>query len=306
MSWKLPGTLLKRGPTRRHCLKLAFSAAWAHCLHGGDTDGVTQIPDLAASIPLRDPQALTGSQFAESVAPTDRQEREHAILNQLLEGNLPGFLRQLVPVKLNYQMIGKATVAATIFVMPEYLAIGSDKDFLRIPMNLYTARTVADHFKCVLPTRKMVDAIYDQSAHHFVPQPMPAGPQMRSTDYYRVHNTMIDRQSEARGIPVGALVSGHKKDVVLTNRLARRPAQIAIYGWHRSAGDPIQPLSTVHGAGYADYSHGIRLVGQTAIVDGKWRSVHDILQDSTLANALSDEGPMREVLQIWARESVAG
>ena len=115
---------------------------------------------------------------------------------------------------------------------------------------------------------------------------------------------MIDQQSEARGIPLGALVSGHKKDVVLTNRLAQRPGQIAIYGWHRGPSAPIQPLSTVHGARYADYSHGIRLVSQTAIVNGKRQAVYDILRDSMLANALSDEGSMREVLEIWAREPV--
>ena len=177
--------------------------------------------------------------------------------------------------------------------MPEYLAIGSDDDFLRIPMNLHTAVAVANRFGFVLPTRKMVDAIYDQSACHFTPQPLPAGPQMTSTEYYRMHNAMIEKQSQARGFPLGALVSGHKKDVVLTNRLITHPGQIAIYGWHRAKGAPIQPLSTVHGAGYADYSHGIRLVAKMAMIDGKLRSVSDILQDSKLARVLSDEGPIR-------------
>jgi hypothetical protein len=58
-------------------------------------------------------------------------------------------------------------------------------------------------------------------------------------------------------------------------------------------------LSTVHGAGYADYSHGIRLVGQIAIVEGKQHSVYDILEDSSLANVLSDEGSLRQALEIW-------
>jgi hypothetical protein len=104
---------------------------------------------------------------------------------------------------------------------------------------------------------------------------------------------MIEKQSLAHGIRLGTLVSGHKKDVVITNRLAMRPGQIAIYGWHRAKGAPIQPLSTVHGAGYADYSHGIRLISETAIIDGKLRYMDDILQDSLLANVLSDEGAIR-------------
>ena len=127
-------------------------------------------------------------------------------------------------------------------------------------MNLYTAESVASHFGFILPTKKIVDAIYAQSTYHLSPQPMTAGPQMRSMEYYRTHNQMIQDQLHARGIPLGDLISGHKKDVVVTNRFANNEGKIAIYGWHRALGDPIQPLSTVHGAFYADYSHGIRLI----------------------------------------------
>lgn len=289
----------KRSLTRRDGLKLAFSAAWARYLHGETSVGTMQVPDWVGSIPPRSEYALTGSQFAEHVSKMDSGQREHAILSQLLEGNLPGFLRQLVPVTLEQNLPGRKIALGMIFVMPEYLAIGSDSDFLRIPMNLYTAMAVADRFGFSLPTRKIVDAIYNQSSFHFKPQPLPPGPQMTSTEYYRIHNTLIDKQAQTLAIPLGALVGGHKKDVVLSSRLARNPGQIAIYGWHRGPGAPIQPLSTVHGAGYADYSHGIRLVGQIAIVEGKQHSVYDILEDSSLANVLSDEGSLRQALEIW-------
>ncbi len=46
---------------------------------------------------------------------------------------------------------------------------------------------------------------------------------MRSTEYYRVHNEKIEGQSRTLGITQGALVSGHKKDVVVTNLLAANP-----------------------------------------------------------------------------------
>jgi len=221
----------------------------------------------------------------------DRVERERAILDQLVEGNLPAFLWKLVPIQLSGTHPDNGTVSATVFVTPEYLAIGSDEDFLRIPMNLYTARAVARRFKFLLPTKKIVDAIYDRSAR-FTPQPMPAGPQMTSTQYYSAHNEMIAKQAKDRGFSPDGLVAGHKKDVVITNRLAARPGQIAIYGWHLAPGVPIQPLSTVHGATYADYSHGIRLVCGTALIDGRTRSVPEILRDPELAPALSDEGPI--------------
>jgi len=290
---------VRRSISRRSGIKLALSTVWAGCLRAGESSPnepgheAAQVLDLTHKIPPRTRQALTGSQFAESVSNLDRRRREDAILGQVLAGNVPGFLRKLVPVKLSYEPPVGRTLGATIFVMPDYLAIGSDGNFLRIPMNLHTATAIADRFNFVLPTKKMVDAIYSRSSCRFTPQPLPAGPQMTSTGYYRLHNAMIETQSQARAFPLGGLVSGHKKDVVLTNRLSRNPGRIAIYGWHRRPGEPIQPLSTVHGAGYADYSHGIRLIAGMAMVEGGLHSVHDILRDSLFAVVLSDEGAIR-------------
>ena len=288
------GARFRRNLNRRSSIKLACSALLTRYLRADESNiAATEVPDLTRNIPPRAPQALTGSQFAESVSSMDRQQRECAILDQLTEGNLPGFLRKLAPVRLNGEVPSGGTLTATIFVMPEYLAIGSDSDFLRIPMNLHTATAIADRFRFVLPTKKMVDAIYHQSTCRFTPQPLPAGPQMTSTGYYRHHNVMIDGQSHTRGFPVGALASGHKKDVVLTNRLASNPGRIAIYGWHRETGEPIQPLSTVHGANYADYSHGIRLIGAMAMIEGQLHSVQEVLRDVMFAKVLSDEGVLR-------------
>jgi hypothetical protein len=255
--------------------------------------------DLTKNIPTRPLQALTGSQFGGSIAKLDSSHREQAVLDEIVAGDLPEFLRKLVPVELKSVLPGGKTLTATIFVMPDYLAIGSDGDFLRIPMNLHTATAIAARFGFVLPTRKMVDAIYNQSAYHFAPEPLAPGPQMSSTQYYRTHNDLIEKQSKARGIPVGELVSGHKKDVVLTNRLAKMEGRIAIYGWHRGTGAPIQPLSTVHGACYEDYSHGIRLVSQMALVDGVLRPIGDILRDPVQARVLSDEGSIGSALDLF-------
>src|SRR4029077_15033365 len=66
-------------------------------------------------------------------------------------------------------------------------------------------------------------------------------------------------------------------------------------GWQRPGGAPIQPLSTVHGVCYEDYSHGIRLVSEMAWENGALRPVREILQDPAAAADLSDEGLMRSV-----------
>lgn len=254
---------------------------------------MVRIDEFTRSIPARPERALTGSQFVQYVSNMSFEEREQAILDEISKGNVPEFLRRLAPVDLHCDLGNGKTLAATIFVTPDYLAIGSDSDFLRIPMNLHTASAIADRFGFVLPTKKMVDAIYLQSRYHLVPQPLPAGPGMRSTAYYWTHNQMIAKQANAIGARLGELISGDKKDVVMTDRLAMNLGRIAIYGWHRAPGQPIQPLSTVHGASYADYSHGIRLISGWTLINGKFQSIRDALRDSPTSGALSDEGPLR-------------
>ena len=78
--------------------------------------------------------------------------------------------------------------------------------------------------------------------------------------------------------------AGHKKDLVLTNRLWQVPDRVAIYGWHRDVDRPIQPLSTVHGARYADYSHGVRLVSDTVYINGRKRPIDEVLGEPALAH----------------------
>jgi hypothetical protein len=253
---------------------------------------------LIQNIPARPFSAISGSEFAGSVFSLDGSKREQAILAEIMEGNLPEFLRKLKPVRLTHKFKHQETTTATIFVMPDYLAIGSDKDYLLIPMSLYTATAIASKFGFILPTKKMVDAIFGQSLSHFTPIPMGPCPQMSSTQYYLEHNRKIREQRLHSGFALDALAAGDKKDVVLTNHLARTLGRIAIYGWHRLSGVPIQPLATVHSANYADYSHGVRLVSDTVLIDGEPRSIYDVLEDPKLARVLSDEGAIPKVRQL--------
>jgi hypothetical protein len=115
---------------------------------------------------------------------------------------------------------------------------------------------------------------------------------MTTNAYYGRHQAAVAQQRARAGLPEGALLAGHKKDVVLSERLARRPDRVAIYGWHRPSGEPIQPLSIVHGADYADYSHGVRLVADQVRIDGQWRALDDVLRDPSVAGLLSAEGAM--------------
>jgi len=258
--------------------------------------------NLVKKVPLRQDHAMTGSEFAAHISGMDRDDREQAIETELTEGNFPEFLKRLKPVHLTHRFEDGKARTATVFAMPDYLSVGSDQDYLLTPMNLHTAIETAIRLGFILPTRKIVDAIFTQSDVRCAPEPMPAGPEMRSTAYYIKHNQKIKKQLISLSCTPGSLVSGHKKDVVLTNRLIRSHGKIAIYGWHRPSGIPIQPLSTVHGANYADYSHGIRLVSDIVLIDDEPRSIYDVFDDPRLASIVSDEGAMPGVRQFMTSQ----
>lgn len=100
------------------------------------------------------------------------------------------------------------------------------------------------------------------------------------------HDSVINT---AFGKPAGTFVAGHKKEIVITNRIAQQPDRIFIYGWHYPDGQPIQPLSGVHGSNYVDYSHGVRLISTEVLVDGRLIPLQKILGDKALYTLLSDE-----------------
>ena len=259
---------------------------------------VTCGPSLAEAIPDRPPGAVDASAFIAEARHLGGEAREALIFDELAAGNVPDFLRQLHPVTFKAGAVSGIETQVIVCVTSDYLALGSDQDFVRVPMGLPTAVSVARHFGFVLPTTKIVDAIYAQAEARLAPEPMTPGPRMTSTDYYSRHNGSVERQRHAEGVLLGALLAGHKKDLVLTNRLRSKPGRVAIYGWHRARDKPIQPLSTVHGADYADYSHGVRLVSVVAYVNGAERPLLDVLDDPQLAPLISKEGRISNASQL--------
>ena len=267
--------------------------------------GVPCGPELTAKIPPRDSDALGGRAFIASVERAAAEEREAAVVAEILNGNVPRFLRSLVPVFVSEapDRRNAPDASATLCVMPDYLAIGSDDDFVRMPMNLRSATMIARALGFILPTGKIVDAVYEQAPYKLEPDPMSPGPQMVTPDYFLAHEYRIRAQELLQGVPVGAFVAGHKKDVVLSNLLDQRPGRLAIYGWQHRDNTPIQPLSTAHHAGYADYSHGVRLVSEIVTINGQCSSAYEVLTDDRRANLLSAEGAIRNVRALMGNPS---
>ncbi len=230
---------------------------------------------------------LGASELMEALAEKNEIEREEWFLSLLMAGHFPDSLRKLQAVHV--QARGHRV---SFWVMPDYIAIGSDDDSLLVPLNWINSRKLAQAWGFYMPTPRMVDAIYQQAQRVIWPKTYPPGPDMSSLDTIRAHNDWILSQRYLYA-DQDVLTAGHKKDIVVSRRLYNQPERIAIYGWQNIRdGEPIQPLSLWHGERYADYSHGVRLVAPWVLVDGELMSLAQALNDPQFASALSHEGTL--------------
>jgi hypothetical protein len=170
-----------------------------------------------------------------------------------------------------------------------------------------TAQKIADKFECLLPTRKLVDAIESQLAckkakavsldSSKVPAALkakyarkPNAEQlafqefMNTSEAYLVHNAQIN-EGDLNGVSPGKLVSGHKKDIVLP----AAKGSVVIYDWPKGGK---RAVHGTHGWFYVDYSHGVRLVRNRIVLDfGGWgdhMSLADALKHPEVHKAFAD------------------
>ncbi len=238
--------------------------------------------------------ARSGRELAKAMASLSREDREQQIEAEIRSGNVPSHWKRFVPVRITANLEGKEQTLI-MFVAPDYLSLGSDENFLRMPLSPLVAQKVADHLECLLPTRRMVDQIYAAAEVVLKPQPMVPTDEMIQVSYFARHNQEIEKQL-TESYPQrrsGQLLAGHKKDVVLTPRLADSRGRVAIYGWHEAKDHTIQPLYVGHAETWVDYSHGIRLVARKGFLNGTPCDLRDLLADEKLCELLSDEGPLK-------------
>jgi hypothetical protein len=200
-------------------------------------------------------------------------------------------------------------------------AVGTDDDWLRVALSGYYAQKVADLVGAFLPTNKIVLETYRQAAIRLVAHPLDCqsigqGKWQRSTFAMRLHEDIIqgrvpckrgEKVPEAKGrlepnlgahpgacaLPPGrhpgVLVSGHLKEVIITHEdLTKR---LAFWGFFTKEGRPIQRgFGCPHGPGFADYSHGFRLVGPRVDIDGKMVGYEEVVTNPDYASLVFAEG----------------
>jgi hypothetical protein len=260
---------------------------------------------------------------------TSRKTRDEILVAEIEAGNIPGFLRRGRIVSVEFKTKDGQSHWIKYQVMPDYLAVGNTNNHMVVPLTAPAAQKIADAFGCILPTAKMVDQIYAKAAvklpaqgrsyskdgydpatdtklvTHKFDEHLKKRDRQMSTAAYREHDlaikaALLDKGvTRERGMP---LVAGHKKDLVIAR--SPNPRGVQFYGFYDSLGHPIQsengrgmPVNghTRDGGGdplFVDYSHGVRLVAGTMLVDYKEMSAADVLASPLYAPHLSAEGPI--------------
>jgi hypothetical protein len=286
-------------------------------------------PGHRGPFPPRPAGAPGGRTFIASIdgkaAPADWQSREKAIFKQIVSGNVPDALAKgLVRINLSVTHQGR-TITGSVDVMPDYLCVGNDDDYVYVPMDQITAQRVAFELGMNLPTARICHAVFEAAgrlgAKHQLgaierdywrkPAERQSAPKDRSqtsTAAYAEHSEAIRERMRTRGLRLGTLVAGHKKDVVVSRGLHSNSNRIAFHGFYDGQGLPFEPCrepghtppgckelpAHAHSGErrFCDYAQGVRMVADLMIVDGEQISMRKVLVDPQRAWLISAEGPI--------------
>lgn len=241
---------------------------------------------------------LAGGDFMRRADTTSFWALEDLIVETVTAGQVPDALRHFRKITFTTPVVDSVEILrkkhkVEMWVLPDYVAIGTNDDFVRMPMGPLAAQRIADALDCTLPTPFLVDRIAEASEGHVDIFPFrPLGNRNSQPIVFQDSNNAINAQFKAYGYEFGQFISGLKKDIVLTYKimtLTEYERNVAIYGWHHPDGRAQQPLFVRHGNFYVDYSHGVRLIYNKVKIDGVEYNIREILQSPELYRLLSDE-----------------
>ena len=241
---------------------------------------------------------LAGGDFMRRADTSSFWTLEDIIVETVTAGQVPDALRHFRKITFTTPVVDSVDILrkkhkVEMWVLPDYVAIGTNDDFVRMPMGPLAAQRIADALDCTLPTPFLVDRIAEASEGHVDIFPFrPLGNRNSQPIVFQDSNNAINAQFKAYGYEFGQFISGLKKDIVLTYKimtLTEYERNVAIYGWHHPDGRAQQPLFVRHGNFYVDYSHGVRLIYNKVKIDGVEYNIREILQSPELYRLLSDE-----------------
>jgi hypothetical protein len=195
--------------------------------------------------------AMTGSEFLKQMWDVVDPHRDALALKQMLDGNTPNFLNNMRACTTEAIIDGKY-YRCTYQVMPQYLAIGSDADFVLWPLTqpslqafcnakMLTFSDGSSAQRFYIPTRKIVKNTWKQSDCKIIPQPIsrvsssnPTGHPGTKTETIATEQKMINAAMMAAGCNLRAFSRPKKAYIVRPNLDGRH---MAFGGWFYPGGN---------------------------------------------------------------------
>ncbi len=243
-------------------------------------------PEVSEHPPRR--VVIPGSRLMRDYAQLDagnEPARHRFVLEQVARRNLPSTWNRWVTVGVR----GRRGTRVEFEVSPHGLRVGTDADWVEIPLDGPHSAAAAELLGCQLATEWMIEQTHRQAAaegtlvHYYSASEIaaalgwhdwnnnaPDGPAMKGATFFRWRNQLLRRWLRRRSIADDTLVSGYFKAVVPPIDGQTRRGGLEMVGGRDEEGLQIQPLSGgLHRRTYFDYSHNVRLVRDFVRVDGR-------------------------------------
>ncbi len=182
---------------------------------------------------------LSGNDFMRRADTTSFWTLEDLIVEAVTAGQVPDALRQFRKITFTTPVVDSVEILrrrhkVEMWVLPDYVAIGTNDDFVRMPMGPLAAQRIADSLDCTLPTTFLVDRIAEASEGHIDIFPFrPLGGRNCQPIVFQDSTNAINALFKAHGYHFGQFISGLKKDIVITYKiqtLTDYERNVAIYG----------------------------------------------------------------------------
>jgi hypothetical protein len=249
------------------------------------------------------PVGLSGSEWLEQqyakVDPGDESARHLLVLEQVARHNMPDTWDDWVTVTVH----GRKGTVVEFEVSPHALRIGTNQDWVEVPLDGPHAAAAAEILGHTLCTAWMVEQVYAQAKkhggaiHYFAAaeiatslglqgwnNDVPDGEKMKSPEFFQQRSILLQNWLNDHAIAPGTLVAGYFKTVVPPVDGLTRHGGLEMLGGHTDQGEKIQSLSGgFHGRIFFDYSHNIRLVKNGIRVQGQAMTLTEFFSSTKYA-----------------------
>ena len=244
-----------------------------------------------------DLQQLSGSdlmtQYEQIADPT---ARHMFVLRQVAARNMPASTLSFVPIKVT----GQKGTEVEFQVSPHPLRIGTDQDWIEVPLDGPHALAAAELVGCTLPTAWMamqtdLMAKKTRGMVHFFdaleitnlmkidwnPE-KPDGALLRSPELFERRSELLRAWLTENKFEDQWLIGGYYKDIIQPSATGAAN-RLWSYGGYDDQGNLIQPVGWMHTSNYFDYVTLPRFVKPWLKVNGQIVSISDFTDNAAYA-----------------------